>query len=271
MLEYPNNRIQVQQPSIWVIDLATDQRLHRFEIPDNIVNRGNGLPSITVDVEAESCERAFAYIPDLANYRLYVYSLQENRMWSFVHNYFHFDPLQGDFDIAGVQYQWDDGIFSITLGPKNSRGSRTAYFHPMASINEFTVSTAVLKNETNAARSNHGRDFKLLGRRQDQSQSAMHDFDEGTGIMFYAEVGRNAIGCWNTKRPFTPANHAVVHRDNTRMVYPSDMSVDREGTLWVMSNTMPRFIYASLNENEYNFRVWKGKVTDVVDGTVCAN
>lgn len=271
LLEYPDNRLQLQRPSIWVVDLATNRRVHRFEIPEAIVAMGNGLASITVDVEATRCDRAFAYMPDLATNRLYVYSLEENRIWSFTHNYFRMDPLHGDFDVGGVQYQWDDGIFSVTLGPRNPRGFRTAYFHPMAGITEFTVSTEVLRNETNAQRSYHGQDFKLLGLRQQGGQAAMHDLDETTGIMFYAEVGRNAIGCWNTRKPFSAKNHAVVHRDDRRMIYPGDMSVDVDGTVWVMSNSMPRFIYSRLDENEFNFRVWKGKAVDAVRGTVCEN
>lgn len=62
----------------------------------------------------------------------FVFSLSQNRIWTFSHNYFHFDPLHGDFDVAGVQFQWDDGIFSITLGNKQPDGYRTVYFHPMA-------------------------------------------------------------------------------------------------------------------------------------------
>lgn len=60
------------------------------------------------------------------------YSFQRNRIWRFQHNYFHFDPLRGDLNVAGLQFQWDDGIFSITLGNRNPDGYRTAYFHPMA-------------------------------------------------------------------------------------------------------------------------------------------
>lgn len=60
------------------------------------------------------------------------YSLTQNRIWRFQHNYFHFDPLRGDLNVAGLQFQWDDGIFSITLGKRNPDGYRTAYFHPMA-------------------------------------------------------------------------------------------------------------------------------------------
>lgn len=68
-----DNFQQLQRPSIWVIDLANDQVIRRFEIPESIVERGNGLASITVDVDVNRCADAFAYIPDLANYRLYTY------------------------------------------------------------------------------------------------------------------------------------------------------------------------------------------------------
>lgn len=63
----------MQRPSIWVIDLETDQLIRRFEIPESIVRLGNGLASITVDVDHDQCSKAFAYIPDLAAYRLYTY------------------------------------------------------------------------------------------------------------------------------------------------------------------------------------------------------
>lgn len=148
---------------------------HRFEIPESIVERGNGMASITVDVDANMCQNAFAYVPDLANYRMYVYSLRENRMWRFSHNYFHFDPLHGDFDVDGLRYQWDDGIFSITLGNRNPDGYRTVYFHPMASVSEFSVSSRVLQNERNSARSNHGDDFQVIIKLQFQVTALLNN------------------------------------------------------------------------------------------------
>lgn len=87
--------------------------------------------------------------------------MRVNQVWSFTHNYLGNDPLRGDFDVAGVQYQWNDGIFSITLSERNADGFKTAYFHAMASTSEFEVSTAVLKNQSNAARTYHGRDFEV--------------------------------------------------------------------------------------------------------------
>ena len=269
VLEYPNNRIQVQRPSIWVVDLATDRRLHRFEVPEAAAAAGQGLASITVDVQKGRCDEAFAYLPDLLHNRLHVFSLAQNRLWSFRHNFFHMDPVHGDFNVGGVQFQWDDGIFSVTLGPRDARGFRTAYFHPMVGLHEFTVSTEVLRNETCAQRAYHGQDFRLLGPRQQGGQAAMHVYDESTGVLFYAEVGRNAVGCWNTRHEFSAQNHDIVHRDDQRMVYPGDLSVDREGTLWVMSNSLPRFIYSKLDVEDFNFRVWRLKTADAVKGTKC--
>lgn len=73
MIYSPDNRMQVQQPAIWVIDLSNNRVLHRYEIPENIVDTGRGLASITVDVFERACNEAFAYIPDLVNRQLYVF------------------------------------------------------------------------------------------------------------------------------------------------------------------------------------------------------
>ncbi|XP_055851594.1 L-dopachrome tautomerase yellow-f2-like [Episyrphus balteatus] len=270
MLELPDNKIQVQRPSIWIIDLNTNKKINRFEIPQSIVSTGPGLASITVDVDNKACHKAFGYVPDLNNNALYVYSLEENRIWSFSHNYFHFDPIQGDLSIGGQDFSWNDGIFSITLGNKNMNGYRTAFFHPMASTNEFAVSTKVLQNERNAGRSSHGQDFELLGTRGPQKQSTMHDFDPKTGIIFYAEIMKNGVGCWNTMTSdFSASNHGQVAMDADRMIYPSDLTIDNEGTIWVMTNSMPIFIYSQLDPNVVNFRVWKQRVQDAVENTVC--
>lgn len=173
--------------------------------------------------------------------------------------------------MAGLIYQWNDGIFSITLGNRNSDGYRTAYFHPMASISEFAVSTRVLQSQQAAARSNHGNDFRWLGNRGPNTQSAMHDFDRNTGVIFYSQVGINGVSCWNSNRPYTPENHGLLARNNETMIYPGDLNVDRDGILWVFTNSMPLFIYASLDPNQYNFRIWRGHAMDLIAGTNCGS
>lgn len=73
-MEYPGNTIQVQPPSIWIFDLATDLMIRRFEIPiASVLNDGHGIASLTIDIDENRCDDAFAYMPDLVNYRLHVY------------------------------------------------------------------------------------------------------------------------------------------------------------------------------------------------------
>jgi len=269
VLEYPSNIQQIQQPSIWILDLENNNNvIRRFEIPSSIVTSGRGLASITIDIN-DNCNDAYAYIPDLQTYHLYVYSFRTNSMWSFSHNYFSFDPLAGDLNIGGAQFQWNDGIFSLTIGNSVQDGFKKAFFHPMASSSEFLVSTKVLQNRTNAERSWHGEDFKHLGNRGLNKQSTMHDFHLKSGVIFYAEIQNNGIGCWNTNKEFCDCNHDVLQTNKDQMIYPSDLSIDNEDNIWIMTNTMPRFIYGSLNPNEYNFRIWTQNAFKAVKGSVC--
>lgn len=230
---------------------------------------GYGLSSVTIDVEEGKCDEAFIYIPDLQTYRLIVYSLKENKAWRFLHNFFYLDPLMGDFNIAGIKYAWDDGIFSIALGTKNQDGYKTAYFHPLSSGNEFTVSTQVLKNESLSTRGYHENDFKLLGFRGKDSQSGNHVFDEKSGVIFYTQVQKSGISCWRSTSPFSQNNFGNVFTNKTTMIYPNDISIDCDGTVWTMANSIPVFVYSRLDATNYNFRVWSKSATESIRGTVC--
>lgn len=82
-------------------------------------------------------------------------------------------------------------------------------------------------------------------------------------------MGSNSITCWNSKKPYTTENFGVVAHNNDTMIYPSDLNIDDEGNLWVMTNTLPYFIYTSLNGEEYNFKIWQETTTNAVKGTPC--
>lgn len=219
---YASTSQRMNQPSLWVIDLKTNKKVRRFEITKT---NDDGYASITVDADSKNCNDAFAYIPDLVRRVLSVYSFRTDTIWTFKHNYFSFDPLQGDLNVNGLKFQWDDGIFSITLGKRERNGFRTAYFHPMISNNEFTVNTQVLQNRSNSLREYHNDDFELLGYRGPNKQSTKHAFDPKTGIMVYAEIARNGLGCWNSKIEFSEDNHDSFAQSDELMFYPTDISV----------------------------------------------
>ncbi|XP_050069995.1 L-dopachrome tautomerase yellow-f2-like [Anopheles maculipalpis] len=274
-LEYPGGAgRQVQRPALWVIDLTIHRSVRRFEIPEDMVEFGYGIPNIEVDVDEEDCGRAYAYIPDYEWRMLYVYGLTEGRMWRFKHNYFSFEPRYGDFNIAEQQFTWYDGIFSVAVGGQwhNSETERTVYLHAMASVSEIAVSNRILQNETLAQLGNgaYGQSFHHLGARGPNAQSSSHAYDPKTGVLFYAEINRNAVGCWNTKKQFTPENHGIVHLDNEEMIYPADLRIDSNGDLWVISNRLPIWIYSHLNRTDVNYRIWRQSASRAIAGTICA-
>lgn len=75
-----------------------------------------------MDVTKDTCEDAYAYIPDLGGYALVVYSLAKNDSWRIKHNYFHFDPLNGEYNIGGVDFHWTDGVFALALSALQEDG-----------------------------------------------------------------------------------------------------------------------------------------------------
>lgn len=49
-----------------------------------------------------------------------VYSFKDNASWRVKHHYFHFDPLAGQYRVAGIDFQWTDGLFGIALSKPNA-------------------------------------------------------------------------------------------------------------------------------------------------------
>jgi hypothetical protein len=79
--------------------LDNDSIIGRFEIPANIAPNGKGYSSLTVD--DDDCEKTFLYITDYFTNSLVVFSASERRAWRFNHNYFFFNPFEGDFNVEG--------------------------------------------------------------------------------------------------------------------------------------------------------------------------
>lgn len=267
-LEIPGNRTFVRPlHQLVVINLLTDQVIHRYNIPESVITPATTLASLTVDVTEEKCDDAYVYFPDLAGYGVTVYSLKENHSWRVRHNYFFLESLKGDFFIAGHNFQWNDGVFSVELSDIKSDGYRDMYFHAMAGSHMFRVSTRIMRNETLATRSYHEHDFEDIGDRGEQSQASSADIHLPTGTMFLGMVNQNALGCWNTLKPLN--TFSIVQRDDEKMIYPCDVKISRRDKVYVLTNTMPGFLYGRLNYDQVNFRVWANDVYSAIQGTNC--
>lgn len=150
----------------------------------------------------------------------------------------------------------------------NFHSERKIYFHALASTKEFSVSNSVLKNETFATSGDSYHAYQFLGERGQKSQSTAEFYDEKTDVIFYTQINRDAIGCWNINKDYTPENQGLVDSDSQTLVFPNDLKVDNDGNLFVLSDKMPLFIYKEL-EPGYNYRILTGKTSEIISGTAC--
>lgn len=263
--------VQYAPPSLVLFDLYTDKLIRRHYFNSTLLKEDSFFANVIVDTERGDCDNAFAYIPDLGSYAVVVYSFAEDRSWRIKHNFFHFDPLAGDYNIGGVNFQWTDGVFGMAVGKRLNDGTRPVYFHAFSSTKEFIVSNAVLKNESYAQSPQAYYDYKLLGDRGPNSQSSAEFYDVETGVIFYTQVNKDGIGCWNTRMALNTDTQGLVDSDSDALVFPNDLKVDNEGMLWVLSDRLPMFIFTSLDEEQYNYRILVGETREMIKGTPCDN
>lgn len=263
------NPMQCAAPSIAIFDLYTDKLIRRHYLPESLLKEDTFLANVIVDVDRGDCDNAFAYLPDLGGYQVIVYSFNEDKSWNVKHNFFHFDPLAGDYNIGGVNFQWTDGVFGMAVGKRLRDGTKPIYFHAFSSTKEFMVSNRILQNETHSQSTESYYDYKLMGDRGPNSQSSAEFYDSETGVIFYTQPNKDGIGCWNTAKTLNPDSQGLVDSDSDALVFPNDLKVDSEGNLWVLSDRLPMFIFTSLDPEQYNYRILTGHVSDIIKGTPC--
>ncbi|KAK9883383.1 hypothetical protein WA026_001558 [Henosepilachna vigintioctopunctata] len=266
-MEIPGNPIQVQQPKLVVMDLRTDTVLRQFTFPASDALPSSLFAHIVVDTDPSNCNEAYAYIPDVSGYGLVVYSWRDDRSWRVTHNYFYLEPTRGEFNIAGHRFQWNDGVFSTALGPVVN-GRRHLYFHSMAGSHLYRVPTNILRNQTAATRSYHQQDFESIGDRGEGSQTSVSALDIPSQVLFLGLVNQNALACWNINSPLTDID--IVQRDDQKMIYPCDLKI-YNNNIYLLTNTMPGFLYGQLNYDVTNFRIWVQNVNQAIQGTRCAS
>lgn len=251
-----------------VYDLTTDRRIRRYVFrPEDIV-ASTFIANIALD-EGSSCEDTFAYFSDELGYGLIAYSWEANKSWRFSHGFFQPDPLVGEFSIGGLNFNWfSEGIFGITTSPIGPDGYRTLYFSPLTSNTEFSVSTRILRNESNVEGSY--KEFKLVGNRGHDSHTTAHVMSE-RGVELYALIDQNAIGCWNSELPLKPQNTAIVDKDDMGLVFPCDVKIVDESEVWVLSDRMSAFLEdpSGLDYSDINFRIYTASLDSLICGTVC--
>ncbi|CAK1553083.1 unnamed protein product [Leptosia nina] len=260
---------QIGPPVILIFDLNSDELLHRYEFKDEELRDSSVLTGLDVEMSGKGCGDAFAYIPDMGSNAMIVYSMKQNDAWRVECPFFHFDPLSNVYRVGGVEFYWNDGVSSAVLVPsKRTSGHRDLYFHPTSSTKQFRIATKLLKDKY-VPKEYIFSGAEVVGDRGLLSQATAADFDPINNVMFYAQLSRNGVSCWNTEKPLDEENSPLILSDCTVLEFPNDIKVDHEGNLWILSNRQSRFLYESMDHNEVNFRILSAPTSRLIQGTAC--
>ncbi|KAH8309910.1 hypothetical protein KR059_003635 [Drosophila kikkawai] len=265
------NLNQICPPKIVVYDLKTDKLINRYILPESQVKQDSLHSNIVVDV-GNTCDEAHAIVSDVWRFGLVVYSLSKNNSWRVTNYNFSPEPFASDFNIYGLNFQWLDGVFGMSISYDKNTNQRVLYFHPMASFKEFMVPMELLTNEFiwQTSSQETAKYFVSIGDRGYKSQSSTSGITRD-GVMFYTQVHRDNIGCWDTAKPYTRANLMLLFNQsdeasNTLIQFPNDLKVDNEEqqSVWIMSNRLPIFLYSSLDYSDVNFRILRANVNKIM-------
>lgn len=263
-----NNQKSFGATQLLVYDLHNDNLLRRYVFPMEQIKQDSLF--INLAVEDGDCQNTFAYAADSGSPGLVVYSWSADDSWRVMHHFFYPDPTSGNYTIANVEFQSDYGLYGMALSKNLSDGYATLYFHPFSSTMEFSVSTEVLRNRTLATSDRIYELFKILGTRGPNAQAGASFLDTLTGVLFYALPNLNAIACWKTSnRAYTIKSQGRVYMNPVEMVFPSDIKIDDQDRLWVLSNRLQDYLYGELSNSSTNFRILTAHVNDAIENTAC--
>lgn len=250
-------------------DLRSDNLIERYDIP-KAKSAGDSESTITsIAVEDHDCGNIFVYLADPGAPALIVFSMKEKHSWRVHHNFFHLNPLFGNFSVDGVPFQRSDGVYGLALSDKNKNGFADLYFHPLSSLDEFKVSTAILRNESLATSGLIYDHFVNIGSRDLDGQAGASSFDPSTGVIFYAMLNKNQLSCWRTSMTNYTIKNGNVYSDPFEMNYPSDVKVSQKNEVWVLTNNWPKNSGDQLDAGIINYRVLKASVKDAIKDTDC--
>ncbi|XP_030373088.1 protein yellow [Scaptodrosophila lebanonensis] len=264
---------QICPPKIVAFDLDTDRQIVSYELPPEQVKQDSLHSNIVVDVR-DKCEDAHVFVTDVWRFGIVVYSLAKGRSWRVTNYNFNPNPVASDFKVYGLNFQWLDGVFGMSLSHDQQSKQRVLYFHPMASFKEFMVSADLLWDESLWV--NNAQDtakyFVAIGDRGFNGQSSTSGISRN-GVMFYTQVHKDNIGCWDTSKPYIRANLALLVDNSTSLIqFPNDLKVDqdqdRQG-VWVMSNRLPIYLYSQLDYSDINFRILRADVDSLINSSIC--
>lgn len=259
---------QLCPPTLFAINLSTDTVLARYPIPSEFVLQNSLITNLVVDSRDVRCRDLHVYIADAWRFGLIVFRHEDAVFWRFSHYSFYPEPLLSNYTLHGLNYQWSDGLFGMSLG-KYNQGDRPLYYHSMSSSLEFVVSTSIIREPTRV--SDSVGEFSLLGDSRGANGQVSAAAVDRNGVMFFNLISRDSIGCWDTRKPYTNRNLVVVAQNNNTMIFPNDLRMDHEvpQMAWIITNRLPMYQFNLIDPNEFNYRVMYLDPVAAVHNSMC--
>ncbi|CAH2236801.1 jg8560 [Pararge aegeria aegeria] len=261
---------QLCPPTLFAINLETDTVIGRFPIPSEFVLQNSLITNLVVDTRDAQCKDLHVYIADAWRFGLIVFRESDESFWRFSHYTFYPEPLLSNYTLHGLNYQWSDGLFGMSLGQMN-RGDRPLYYHSMSSSLEFVVQTSVIRNPSRV--NNAVDEFKLLGESRGLKGQVSASAIDRNGVMFFNLISLDSIGCWNSRKPYEIENLDIVAQNNNTLVFPNDLRIDHEvpQIIWIITNRLPMYQFNLIDPNQYNYRLMYLEPNTAIQNTACQN
>lgn len=251
---------------LFIIDLH--QNKIQREVPINITSISSFF-SVTVDIaNASECDNAYAYIPDVSEFRILVYRYNDSKYW-YVDKpvYFIRENVQVQrIDLFHSYKVPSWGIYSTALSePNTTTGHKVLFLQPFSSEELLSVSTQTLQNAD--IRVGYNKFFVIGYRGRDRLSNIIH-YDKINFILFYALPEQNALGCWNTKRFPNELSANTTHfikPDNVTLLSVQDLQTDENNNLLITTRSWK----IEEQEEKYAFSIYSVNIAELVKNTVC--
>lgn len=247
-------------PKLIVYDIDKDVIIRTYEFPKGVVDiNKNYIYDIVID---ENDGDDYGYITDnsIKDPGLIVYSYKENRAWKIRHRTMLADMKAAEFRVNTVVVSTPINIAGIALGPKiysdntslTISEDRDVYYCPLSGYNLYSISAAILKNESLGNNSKLLEEsIKNVGVKASQTDGMIVD---NQGILYYSLLGSSSISMWDTRLPFASAQK-IIARDTKYLSWPNSFTFDDSGNMIVLSNNLQKYVFDTLDLNDVNFRL----------------
>ncbi|KAG8256254.1 hypothetical protein J6590_072919 [Homalodisca vitripennis] len=261
-----SDAVQVCPPRIHIFDLNTHEKLCMYTLKDTDYYPTSLFTSIVLD-SGDTSDDCWLYAADQIG--IIVYSLKDNDSWRFDHPYCWPDPIAWHYLIDHIHFDWPNaGVFGLALSALNHDGYKTLYFHPLSGFREFSISTEILHDKERCYHNYH--DGHIVGcARPYPGHVSTQVMDRESGVLFFNLIDINAVGCWNSHNQYAEYELDIVAKDDEKLVWPSDIIIDGNECVWLMSNRYIEWLYGTMDFTNTNFRLFYASVHELIHNTTC--